>query len=222
MVSKNTDFLQHQNSIHQSIKFTMETKSKVHLLFLDSDIYRRPDGSLGHKVYGKPKQTNLYLISKSRHHPSNKQAVLSPLVHRTRALSDEDSLQAELVFLRDVFKQNGYKDRQVHRALNRLPHLDQPDNKPNSDAFLPFVGNTFNRISRVLARHNIKSVGLTHMKLSSLLRPVKDHLKLRIPGVYRIPCECGRVYSGQPFRGYQVKGASTVHPTRTFGYVGRG
>jgi hypothetical protein len=35
------------------------------------------------------------------------------------------------------------------------------------------------------------------MKLSSLLCPVKDHLGLRTPGVYRIPCECGRVYIGQ-------------------------
>jgi hypothetical protein len=40
-------------------------------------------------------------------------------------------------------------------------------------------------------------LGLPHMKLSSLLRPVKDHLGLRTPGVYRIPCECGRVYIGQ-------------------------
>jgi hypothetical protein len=35
------------------------------------------------------------------------------------------------------------------------------------------------------------------MKLSSLLRPVKDHLELQTPGIYRIPCECGRVYIGQ-------------------------
>jgi hypothetical protein len=40
-------------------------------------------------------------------------------------------------------------------------------------------------------------VGLSHLKLSSLLCPVKDHLGLRTPGVYRIPCECGRVYIGQ-------------------------
>jgi hypothetical protein len=97
------------------------------------------------------------------------------------------------VFLRDVFKQNGYNDQQIHRALNRRPHLPQPDNEPNSVAFLPFVGTVFNRISRVMARHNIKSVGLPH----SLLHPVKDHLGLRTPRVYRIPCECGRVYNGQ-------------------------
>jgi hypothetical protein len=35
------------------------------------------------------------------------------------------------------------------------------------------------------------------MKLSSLLHPVKDHLGLRAPDVYRIPFECGRVYIRQ-------------------------
>jgi hypothetical protein len=58
-------------------------------------------------VYQKPTHINLYLNAKSHHHPSNKQAVLSTLIHTARALSDEDSLQAELVFLRDVFTQNG-------------------------------------------------------------------------------------------------------------------
>jgi hypothetical protein len=139
-------------------------------------------------------------------------------LHRVRALCDEDSLQAELVFLRDVFKENGY-DWQIHSALNRSPHLDQPENEPNSVAFLPIVGPIFNRIDRVLARHDIKSVGLPHMKLSSLLPPVKDHLGLRTPGVYKIPCECGRVCIGQTGRGHQVKGASTAHPTRTSGLV---
>jgi hypothetical protein len=123
--------------------------------------------------------------------------VLYTLIHRAKALCDEDSLQAKLEFLKDIFKENGYNDQQIHRALNRLPLLPQPDNKPHSVAFLPFVGTVFNRISRVLAQNNIKSVGLPHMELSSLLRPVKDHLGLRTPGVYRIPCECGRVYAGQ-------------------------
>jgi hypothetical protein len=95
----------------------LNTKSHHH-----PDIYRRPDGSLGHKVYRKPTHNNLYHNAKSHHHPSNKQAVLSTLIHRARSLCDEDSLQAELVFLRDVFKQNGYNDGQIHRALN-YPHF---------------------------------------------------------------------------------------------------
>jgi hypothetical protein len=117
-------------------------------------------------------------------------------VHRANALCDEGSLQAEFVFLRDFFKQNGYNHRHIHRTLNRHAHLDQPD-KPYSAAFLLFVGTIFNCISRVLARHNTISVGLTHMKLSSLLRPPTDHLGLKTAGVYKILCESGRIYIGQ-------------------------
>jgi hypothetical protein len=33
-----------------------------------------------------------------------------------------------------------------------------------------------------------------------LLRPAKDKLGLRTAGIYRIPCECGKVYVGQTGR----------------------
>jgi hypothetical protein len=55
------DFLNHLNSITQCIQSTMKTETEGHLPFLDIDIYRRPDGSLGHKVYCKSTHTNLYL-----------------------------------------------------------------------------------------------------------------------------------------------------------------
>jgi hypothetical protein len=100
------DFLNHLNSIHQCIQFTMETESEGHLPFLDIDNYRRLDGSLGRRVYCKPTHTNFYLNAGSHDHLSCKQAVLSAQVHRARALCDQDSLHAELVFLRDVFRQN--------------------------------------------------------------------------------------------------------------------
>jgi hypothetical protein len=76
---------------------------------LDIDIYRRSVGSLGHRVY----HTNLYSNTGSHLHPSSKQAVLSTLVHRARGLCDQDNLHAELVFLRDVFRQNSYNDWQI-------------------------------------------------------------------------------------------------------------
>jgi hypothetical protein len=84
-----------------------ETKIKDNLPFLDIGIYRRPDCSLGHGLYLKLNDTKLYLNAGSHHHTSNKQAVLSTLVYRGRALCYQDSLYAELVFLRDVFRQSG-------------------------------------------------------------------------------------------------------------------
>jgi hypothetical protein len=47
------DFLDHLNGMHQNIQFTMETERDGHLPFLDIDIYRGPDGSLGHRVNSK-------------------------------------------------------------------------------------------------------------------------------------------------------------------------
>jgi hypothetical protein len=85
----------------------METETEGHLPFLDIDIYRRPDGSLGHSVYRKSTHTNLYLTAASYHHPSKKQAALSTLVHRVRALCDQESLHAELMLLGNVFRKNG-------------------------------------------------------------------------------------------------------------------
>jgi hypothetical protein len=69
--------------------------------------------------------------------------------------------------------------------------------KPTSTAYLPYTQNTFGRISRMLAKYNIKSVALPPKKTASYLPPVKEALGLRIPGVYSVPCECGRVYVGQ-------------------------
>jgi hypothetical protein len=58
----------------------------------------------------------------------------------------------------------------------------------------------------MLAKHNIKSVALPPRKIFSYLPPVKDALWLKTPGIYSIPCECGRVYTsiGQSGRSVQL------------------
>jgi hypothetical protein len=72
----------------------------------------------------------LLILTFPHHHPINKHAILSILVHRARNLCDQDRLHADLVFLGDIF-------RQICRALNPLPRVAQCDKKPGSVAFLP-------------------------------------------------------------------------------------
>ena len=72
--------------------------------FLDIDIYRKSNGTLGHKVYRKPTHTNLYLNSASYHHPYNKQAVLKTLIHRARTICDKDSIHEDLRFLTKILR----------------------------------------------------------------------------------------------------------------------
>jgi hypothetical protein len=104
-------FLNHLIGLHNKIQFTME-KEEGHLPFLDIDIYRKMDGSLGHKVYWKSTHTNIYLHQNSHHHPANKQSVLASLIHRANALCDQDSLPQELEYL-TIFKDNGYSPQQI-------------------------------------------------------------------------------------------------------------
>jgi hypothetical protein len=77
---KLSEFLDHLNSIHDSIHFTMETEKHSQLPFIYINIHRKPDGSLGHKGYRKPMHTNLYINPNTHRHLSDKQAILSTLV----------------------------------------------------------------------------------------------------------------------------------------------
>ena len=47
---KLTDFLNHLNGMHNNIQITMEIEHEGHLPFLDINIYKKTDGSLGHSI----------------------------------------------------------------------------------------------------------------------------------------------------------------------------
>jgi hypothetical protein len=194
---KLTEFLNHLNRLHNKIQFTMEIEAEGHLPFLDIDIYRKTDGSLGHKVYRKPTHTDLYLHQNLHHYPANKQSVLAPLIDRAKAVCDEDSLTQELEFLTTIFKDNGYSPQQVQRVMEPATRTAKTSDKPTLTAYIPYTQTTYGRLSRMLAKHNIESVALPPRKIFSYFPPVKDSLGLRILGVCSIPCECGRVYIGQ-------------------------
>jgi len=178
-----TIFLEHLNGLHKNIQFTMEVEENGRLPFSWDTLYKKKDGSLGHKVYRKPTHTNLYLHQLSHHHPANKHSVLSSLIHRAPALCDQDSLPQELDFLTTVFKQNGYNDRQIERAMKPAHHIPEPENKPTFTAYIPYINNAYGCLSRMLAKYNIKSVALPHRNIASYLPPVKDAIGLKTPGI---------------------------------------
>jgi len=57
----------------------------------------------------------------------------------------------------------------------------------------------------MLAKYNIKSVAIPPKKISSYIPPTKDAPGSRTPGIYKIPCECGKVYIGQSGRSIQLR-----------------
>jgi len=57
----------------------------------------------------------------------------------------------------------------------------------------------------MLAKYNIKRVALPSRKILSYMPPTKDAPGLRTPDIYRIRCECGKVYIGQSGRSVQLR-----------------
>ena len=186
-------------------------KEEGHLPFLDNDIYRKTDASLRHKVYRKPTHTNLHLHQNSHHHPVNKQTVFASLIHRAKALCDQDSLTQELEFLTTVFKDNGFSPQQI-QVMEPATRTAKTNDKPTSTACIPYIPyipyvpyipyipyvpyipyipyilyipyipytQTYDRLSRMLAKCNTRSVPLPPRNICSYLPPVKDALGLRM------------------------------------------
>jgi hypothetical protein len=85
-------------------------------------------------------------------------------------------------------------------AVNAVPKPVKIKDKPTAVALIPYLETTFNQLSRLLGRHNIKCIAMPPTKISNFLPKIKDDLGLRTPGIYSIPCECGKVYIGQTGR----------------------
>jgi hypothetical protein len=61
------------------------------------------------------------------------------------------------------------------------------------------------KIGRFLTKYIIKTVHVPIKKIRQLFRTIKDDLGLKIPGVYRIHCKCGKVYTGQSGRSIETR-----------------
>jgi hypothetical protein len=114
-------------------------------------------------------------------------------------------LNQELEFLTTVFKNNGYCTQQIRRAMKPPTNTAKTKDKLISMAYIPYMQATYGILSRMLVKHNIKSIPLPPKKISNCLPPVKDAVGLRTPGIYSIPCECGKVYIGQSGRSIQIR-----------------
>nr|CAH7743508.1 unnamed protein product [Callosobruchus chinensis] len=124
-------FLEHLNSQHPNIKFTMELEENNQLAFLDVLVMRQ-QGRLNHKVYRKPTHTDRYLHKLSNHHPTQKAGIIKTLSERAKRICAPAYLEEEQEHLEQVLMGNGYSKNDIRRAMNpkRRPKAEeQPTQK---------------------------------------------------------------------------------------------
>ena len=120
-------------------------------------------------------------------------------------ICDTESFQEEQEHLKKTFKKNGYSSKDINQALRTKTKQKTEKEKPAGTVLLPYQSSTSHKISRFLSRHNIKTIHVPTKKTCHLLRPVKDDPGLQLPGVYNIPCECGKMYIGQTNRTIEAR-----------------
>ena len=196
-------FLQHLNDQHANIKFTMETEEEQSIPFLDVRVTKTANGHLSHQVYRKPTHTDRYLNYRSFHHPSVLQSVSSTLIRRAHDLSDEQHLQGELQHIKTTLTNyNGYPAHKIKVPPKRPPS----PTKPTATVILPYMGTTSHKLQRILKSANIQVRHRSTKKLHSALHTHKDRKpKDSQPGIYKIPCECGKVYIGETGRSFSTR-----------------
>ena len=111
------------------IKSTMEVEENERIPFLDVLIYKRLDGSLGHKVFRKKTHTDSYLDANSHHHPNEKLGIINTLAIRASRICDVEHLKEEQGNLVKVFKNIGNKENDIRRTFrNPLGKPKKPIN----------------------------------------------------------------------------------------------
>ncbi|XP_023310001.1 uncharacterized protein LOC108904855 [Anoplophora glabripennis] len=177
----------------------MEVEKNAALPFLDILVERKPDGTLGHRVYRKPTLSDRYLNAQSHHYPAQKQGIINTLIHRARIISEPRHLAEELEHLRTALRGNSYKTRNIERAIGRR-HTPIEKQEYLATTYLPYVKGCTDKIGRLLKKRNINTVFNTVRKVVAAFPKTCNNDQLQGPGVYNIPCSCGKVYIGQTGR----------------------
>ena len=119
---KHEPLLQHLNSMHKNLRFTVEIGGKS-LAFLDTIITlpKKEDELFNSRVYRKPTYTSLILNFTAMCPTKWKFGLIKCLLHRAYTISsDWCSMTQEFEFLRNLFRKNGYPDRMFSSCLQRF------------------------------------------------------------------------------------------------------
>ncbi|XP_071480074.1 uncharacterized protein [Diadema antillarum] len=159
-----------------------------------------------HQVYRKPTHTDRYLHYRSFHHPAVRQSVPNALVRRAHQISDKEHLRQELVHITDTLATiSQYPKHKINTQAPSHPNQAAKE-QPITTVNLPYLGATSHKLQRIFKSASIQVRHTSSNKLHNSLHSHKDkHPKHKQPGVYRIQCECGKVYIGGTGRSLETR-----------------
>jgi hypothetical protein len=209
------------NELHPNIKLTMELESNNSLAFLDLLLKRSQDGSIQRSVYRKATWSGQYLHFHSFAPIRYKRGLVKTLFERARKLCTEDTLGAEMRFLKNTLRENGYPSNFISKfskpktACQPVPTVE----KKKVFLKLPFRGDDVgriisNRLNAVVAKvyHSVKVFvvyGTIRIPTTPVKQPLPSYAKSHL--LYQFQCgSCNVTYIGRTERQLHARVAEHI------------
>ena len=160
-------------------------------------------------VYRKPTHTDQYLAFDSHHPQSVKRGIVKCLHDRAKRIITKPSGTAqEKKHLSAVLIANGYPMPFLQKVTKtKTPAPERETKEYKSMVVLPYVKGLSETLRRNLQQQGIRTVFKSDTTIrSQLVRPKDPADPNQQDGiVYKIPCECGKVYIGETGRPIQER-----------------
>ena len=188
----------------------MNTEKDNKTALLDTSGKRKPDRHLTTSVNREPTHTDQYLAYDSDHLESVKHGNVRCLFDRAKRLVTKSSVTSEeKKHLSSVLVSNGYLssfEQKVTKTRNcslSREHVTQF----KSTAVLPYVKGVSEPLRRRLKQQGVHADFRSGTTIRSHLLWLKDIVNpdWRDSVVYRIPCECSKIYIGETGRPIQER-----------------
>ena len=170
-------YLQHINSAHPSIHFTIETtEDSGSIPFLDTLISVAPDGRFSTELYIKPTSAGIILHSDSAQPWKTKMAVLRSQTRRAIQLSsDNDTRARSIKRIKELFANNGYSSKIVNKTVDtcmkQRPHTNNNSKSPVTRMILPFIDDHLaSSVGAVIRSTDLKDLGVTWTNNNTIRR----------------------------------------------------
>lgn len=211
-------FLNHLNSLHNKIKFTMEIENLNKTInFLDLTI-NNVQNKHSFQIYRKPTHTGLIINNTSQHPISHKHAAFHSHISRLFNIPlNSDNFDKEVTILKHIAFTHNFNpniiDKLILRKRNKIAienaYITQQNNRviQNNKYFsLTFIGHISYKIANIFKQFNYNISFKTNQNLRNILINNKDKIDpINRSGIYKLTCSCSQAYVGRTYRNFKIR-----------------
>ena len=208
------------NTIHNSIKFTIEKDNQISINYLDITIEKikfHNNYTFSYNIYRKPTTSKLSIDYNSYHPDEHKLANYRFLLNRLNNIPlSKNNYKKEFSNILSIAQYNNFPNSIIYNLNNKIKNNiykkqhttlnNNNNNQTKNYVSIEYCGNTSDRIRRILKKSNLKvSYKSTNILQRSLNNKDPEIDKMSFSGIYKLECQCGAQYIGKTTRKFKQR-----------------